>query len=129
MVNYIIGDTLIRIKNASAVRKDSTVVLRSNFVIEVLKLLKRTGFIKDFKENEDKRTITVELAYKKNGMPKLANVKFFSKPGRHLYIKYKELTPVRSGKGIQILSTSSGILSNYEAMEKKVGGEIICEIW
>ncbi len=128
-VNYTIGDTLIRLKNASKVFKDFVDI--DNFKINkaVVSALERAGFIKGFEEIEDGKKIRVYLKYRKNQVPYIEHVRFFSKPGRRLYVRVKNITPVRSGIGIILISTPKGILNSLEAKKENVGGEIICEIW
>mgnify|MGYP003729316641 CR=1 FL=1 len=130
MSNFKIGDALIRIKNASIVGKSSTTVPKSKYVLGMLKVLKNYGFIKDFSESaESKYEYSVELAYDAKGRAKVTNVKLFSKPGRHLYMKAKELKPSRSGTALSLISTTAGVMAYASAKKQNLGGEIICEIW
>ena len=128
-VNYTIGDVLITLKNASSVKKKKVKVLNTKFVRGVLDLLKKHNYIKDYVIVDDARYLEVELNYRKDGEPYIANVKFYSKPGRRWYVRASALGPVRSGHGIMIITTPKGILTSLEAKKENVGGEIICEIW
>ena len=128
-VNYTIGDTLIRLKNASAVFKREVEVDNFKIIRAVLDALKRAGFIDGYEETQDGKKLKVFLKYRDKYTPYIENVKFFSKPGRRLYVRVKELTPVRSGVGVVLISTPKGILTSTEAKKENVGGEIICEIW
>ena len=130
--NYTVADALIRLKNASAVYKDKTWVKKSKFVLAVLKVLKDNGFIRDYKELDERPyEVLVYLAYKPGNppIPKIEHVKFFSKPGRRWYVRVSELKPVRSGHGIQIITTPKGVMTTVEAKKQNIGGELICEIW
>lgn len=110
-------------------RNETVVVRHSKYGVEVLKKLKELKFITDFTVSKGAtRTIEVSLAYNKNES-KFTDVAIFSKPGRRFYVSYKDLKPVLSGFGYSILSTPVGILTNREARTKKVGGELLFNIW
>ncbi len=128
-VNYTLGDALIKIKNASAVFKKEVLLNNFKIIRAALDALKRAGFIENYEETEDKKQLRVRLKYRDKYTPYVGHVKFFSKPGRRLYVKVKEITPVRSGVGVVLISTPKGILTSNEAKKENVGGEIICEIW
>lgn len=101
----------------------------SKFRHEVLKKLKDLGYVEDFKVSEGEiKNIEIKLSYKKNETI-FTDVKIFSKPGRRFYVSYKDLKPVMSGYGYSILSTPAGILTNKEARMKKMGGELLFQIW
>lgn len=101
----------------------------SKFVEEVLKKLKSLGYVSSFKtEGTGKKKIKVELAYDKEEST-FTDVAVFSKPGRRYYVSYKDLKPVVSGYGYSILSTPVGILTDKEAKAKKIGGELLFNIW
>ena len=130
-MNYLVADMLARLKNASAVFKESVSVPNSKLNRAILDVLKETGWIKDYKVSDDNRQIVVTLKYKKGKypIPVIQNIKIYSKPGRRWYIKAKELPPTRSGYGIRIISTSQGVMSTDKARKLGIGGELICEIW
>lgn len=127
-VNYVIGDTIIRLKNASKVYKDYVDIDNFKKNKAIIATLERAGFIKGFEELEAGK-LRVYLKYRENGTPYIDHVRFFSKPGRRLYVKVKHLTKVRSGVGVVLVSTPKGVLTSLEAKKQNVGGEIICEIW
>ncbi len=130
--NYVLADTLIRLKNASAIFKDKTWVRKSKFVLAVLEVLKKHGFIRDYKELDERPyEVLVYLAYKPGNppVPKIEHVRFYSKPGRRWYVRVSDLKPVRSGFGIQVITTPKGVMTTDEAKKLNVGGELICEIW
>tara|TARA_B100001989_G_C24351435_1_gene369877 strand:- start:147 stop:542 length:396 start_codon:yes stop_codon:yes gene_type:complete len=131
MVGDTIGDLIIRLKNAGAVKKDTVSMPYSKLRHAVLTKLAESGYVSAVeekgKEVQDK-TIEVTLSYE-NGAHRINGVKRVSKPGRRLYTKVADLHPVKFGKGHLILSTPAGILTNVEAKEKKVGGEQLFIIW
>jgi len=121
-----IADMLTRIRNAyTALHKDVNVPL-SKLKLEIANILKREGFITDYLPSE--RELKIKLKYF-NGKPVVKGLTKVSKPGRRVYVKADEIPNVRNGLGICILSTSQGILEGKEAKQKRVGGELICEIW
>ncbi|MEI6425818.1 MAG: 30S ribosomal protein S8 [Candidatus Absconditabacteria bacterium] len=132
-VNAPIHDLLIRIKNAYMARKVSVEgVIFSNFKQQVLELLKQYGFIKGFEvvEQEDgKKSLSITLNPVKDAVNDIPNVKFFSKPSRAWYVRCKDIHAVAGGKGIGILSTSQGLMASHVAKQKKLGGELIAEIY
>src|SRR3989338_566411 len=128
MVNDIIGDTLTRIRNAHTRRMDSVIVLRGKVVKEVLKVLTTEKFINGFeevKDDEEQDVYRVDIRYI-NKEPAMYSIKRISKPGLRKYIGYKDLRKIKSGIGIQILSTSKGLMTATDARQNKVGGEILC---
>ena len=125
MKNSVI-DLIIRIKNSYMTRNEQVEVLFSKFNEEVLKKLLQLGFIKKFETKE--KTILVELIYK-DKKPAMTEVQLYSKPGRRYYVSYKNLKLVMGGLGYSLISTSQGVLTNKEAREKKVGGELLFSIW
>ncbi len=130
MENSVV-DLIIRIKNGYLAGKDNVSASYSKFKEEVLKKLKQLKFIKDYKIEEVdsvKKVLLIDLLYIENN-PVLTDVKIYSKPGRRYYVSYKELKPVLSGYGYSILSTPKGIMTNKEARLKKVGGELLFNIW
>lgn len=127
MTNYSIGDLLVRLKNASLVSNERVEVPKFKYGIAVLEVLKTDKFIEDYEIVNN--SIEVSLKYDTKGIPAISNVKLFSKPGRRWYIKSNEITPVRSGTGLQIVSTPKGVMTTVAAKKQNLGGELICEIW
>ncbi len=130
-VNDPIADFLIRIKNAGLVGKTSIEVPYSKMKHAIAEALERAGFISGV-EKEGKgvnKTLIVKLSYTESGVAKIKDVKRVSKPGRRLYRKLKEIFPVRYGRGVAMYTTPLGVLTDKEAREKKVGGEILFEIY
>ncbi|BAU24052.1 30S ribosomal protein S8 [Caldimicrobium thiodismutans] len=131
MMTDPIADMLARIKNALRARKKTVTVPASRLKMEIVKILKEEGFIEDFQYIEEKPQAKIEitLKYDEAKRPVIAGLKRVSKPGRRLYLGYQKLPKVMDGLGIAIVSTSQGIMPDYEARKRKIGGEVICEIW
>jgi len=131
MMTDPIGDFIVRIKNASAVGKETVSVPHSKFKMAVADKLKEIGFIKsiDRKGKKIKKTLEIGLVYDKEGNPRISGVKRISKPGRRLYRSVDEIHPVKYGKGSLVLSTPQGVMTDKEAKKTRVGGEALFEIW
>jgi small subunit ribosomal protein S8 len=131
MMTDPISDMLIRIKNALMARQKTVVVPGSKLKLEIARILKDEGFIEDYRVVEEKPQIKIEivLKYDEKKRPVIAGIKRVSKPGRRIYRGYKELPRVLDGMGMAIISTSQGIMTDHEARKRRLGGEVICEIW
>lgn len=131
MITDPIADMLTRIRNAIMVKKEFVNVNHSKLCENIVKILKEQGFIKNYKVSFEgnKGTITIYLKYNEDKEPVIHEIKRISKPGLRKYIKAKAIRPYKSGIGVRILSTNQGVITDKEAKEKKVGGEILCEIW
>jgi len=131
MVGDTIGDFIIRLKNAGAVKKSTVLVPYSKLRHSIANKLVQAGYIAAATETgklvQDKQ-LEITLSYE-NGAHRINGVKRISKPGRRLYTKVADLHPVKFGKGHLILSTPAGILTNEEAKEKQMGGEQLFIIW
>ncbi|MGK2285121.1 30S ribosomal protein S8 [Pedomonas sp. V897] len=126
-----LGDMLTRIRNGQQARKDSVVSPASKLRANVLEVLKREGYIRGYSEYEQgpgRREIRIELKYHE-GEPAIQWLQRVSKPGRRIYAGSKELPRVRNGLGISIVSTPKGVLSDAEARELNVGGEVLCTVF
>lgn len=125
-----LGDMLTRIRNGQRAQKSVVVSPASNLRANVLEVLKREGYIRSFKRDDkaefDKRLV-IELKYFE-GEPVIREVKRVSKPGRRVYSKIADLKPTYNGLGISILSTPRGVMSDKEARQAHVGGEILCTV-
>lgn len=126
-----LGDMLTRIRNGQRARKTSVTAPASSFRANVLDVLKREGFIRDFSQYEVRpgiREIKIELKYN-DGEPVIREISRVSKPGRRVYFKIKDLPRVYNGLGVSILSTPRGVISDAEAREANVGGEVLCKVF
>jgi len=127
----IISNVLTQIRNASAVNKVNCVVRHSKIVEEILRILKREGYISDYKveEKAGKKNIRILLSYNQKFKPSITGLNRVSKPGRRLYSTAEKLPVVLGGMGTLIISTNKGLVTSKEAREQKLGGEIICEVY
>ena len=130
-LNDSLSDMLARIKNAHQANKVSTLCLKSKLNMNVLSVLKDEGYIRDFKNIEERKgvnSIKIDLKYY-NGSPVIKKIKRISKPGIRIYSKISELSKPYGGLGISILSTPKGVMSDHQAKKNNVGGEILCEVF
>ena len=126
-----LGDMLTRIRNGQTTNKKIVDAPASRFRKNVLEVLKREGFIRNFEEKQMRPGINffeIELKYY-NGKPVISEIKRVSKPGRRVYSSIKNLQKSYNGLGISILSTPRGVMSDNEAREANVGGEVLCTIY
>lgn len=127
-----IADLLTRVRNANAKMKDRVDVPYSNLKMEVVRILKDEGFIANFKSlyNEGKRgSIRVFLKYSPEKEHVIRGIQRVSRPGLRIYRGYRDIPKVRGAFGVTILSTPQGLLTDKQAREKKVGGEVLCQVW
>ena len=131
MMTDPIADMLTRIRNGLMVEKPSVDIPLSKVKKAVAEVLQREGFVWDSEiiEAEPRSTLRVNLKYGPNGERVIQKIDRVSKPGRRVYQSVTDLEPVREGMGIWILSTSQGVLSDREAREKNVGGEVLCRVY
>ena len=125
-----LGDMLTRIRNGQRARKDSVLTPGSKLRVRVLDVLQREGYIRGYSEEQmgPAAGIRIELKYFE-GQPAIKHVARVSKPGRRVYSGSQELPKVRNGLGISIVSTPKGVLSDAEAREQNVGGEVLAEVF
>jgi len=126
-----IADMLTRIRNANLVRHDKLEIPSSKMKQEIADILKREGYIRDYEVVEDNKQgiLRMFLKYGSNDMRVITGLKRISKPGLRVYVKANEVPRVLNGLGIAIISTSKGILSDKEAREQTVGGEVLAYVW
>lgn len=125
-----IADYLTRIRNAQLARKKVVEIPASNIKKEITKILENKGYILSHKfyDNETQGTIKIALKYV-NSTPAIRKIQRVSTPGLRKYVKADELPRVLNGLGIAILSTSKGVLSDKEARNENVGGEVLCYVY
>ena len=125
-----LGDMLTRIRNGQQAKKDSILTPASKLRAHVLDVLQREGYIRGYSEEElaGQKGLRIELKYFE-GQPAIKHVARVSKPGRRVYSGSQELPRVRNGLGITIVSTPRGVLSDAEAREQNVGGEVLAEVF
>ena len=131
MLSDPIADMLTRIRNAVSVERPHVDIPLSKVKRGLADVLKREGYIWDWQgiEGEPGQQLRLELKYGPNGEHVIQSIKRISKPGRRVYRGSQELRPILNGMGITVLSTSSGVVSDREARQKKLGGEVLCEVW
>lgn len=125
-----IADMLTRIRNAGSAKHPNCKVAGSKIKSSILSIMKDEGFISDFQEAKVNNVpeYTITLKYDDSRKPVIREIERVSKPGRRVYIKSEDVKPVKSNLGIDILSTSKGIMTNKKAMKLKIGGEVICRV-
>ncbi len=143
-----IADMLTRIRNAQMVRKSEVILPYSKLKFNILTLLAEHGWIESVERREPSSkpksklskhshnyvyyrfaTLRVKLKYNSDGRPKINSLKRISKPGRRIYVSKDEVVPVLKGKGMAVISTSRGLMTDQQARQHEVGGELICEIY
>ncbi|HPC31018.1 MAG TPA: 30S ribosomal protein S8 [Candidatus Paceibacterota bacterium] len=130
-MNDPIADMITRIRNGQMVKKETIKVPFSKFKMDILNVLKKNGYIKDFTKvgREPKRMIEITLMYNEDKTPKITEIRKVSKPSQRVYRKSKQIWPAKGGFGIYIISTPQGVMTNKEAKKKNLGGEILLEVW
>ena len=125
-----LGDLLTRIRNGQRAKKDSVLSPASKLRVRVLDVLQREGYIRGYSEEQmgPAAGVRIELKYFE-GQPAIKHVARVSKPGRRVYSGSQELPRIMNGLGITIVSTPRGVLSDAEAREQNVGGEILAEVF
>ena len=126
-----IADMLTRIRNASMIEHRQVVMPSSKIKAAIAKILYHEGFVERFVVTDDKPQpkLIIDLKYTGKGDSVITGLERVSKPGRRIYSSYADVPWVRSGLGINILSTPQGLLTGRQARKAKVGGEIICNVW
>lgn len=132
MVTDRVGDFIIRLQNAAQIGKREVSAPYSMHLFDIATKLKKLGFLAAVEVKEKgsvKKDVVATLAYDERGQAKLRGVKRISKPGRRLYTPYTAAHRVKGGAGVRILASSSGIISDAEARQRRMGGEELFEIW
>ena len=126
-----VGDFLTVIRNAVNARKEKVTVGSSKMSLKIAEILKEEGFVESVKPfTEDKKNfIRIHLKYVHGKKPAIQGIKKVSTPGRRVYVGSEDVPRVQGGLGISIVSTSKGILTDRQARQTNVGGELICKVW
>ena len=126
-----IADMLTRIRNGNKAKFEKVDIPLSKEKLEIAKILKQEGYIKNFKvlSEEKKGTLRVYLKYDAQNRGIINGIKRVSRPGLRIYVKSKKILPVLNGFGINIVSTPQGIITDKDAKKLNVGGELICSVW
>jgi small subunit ribosomal protein S8 len=133
MMTDPIADMLTRIRNAVRVERPRVDMPLSKVKRGLAEVLKREGYIWDWREEEEQdapaKVLLIDLKYGPNGERVIRHIRRISKPGRRVYSSSGRLRPVLDGLGISIISTSRGVISDREARQRNLGGEVLCEVW
>ena len=130
MVNDTIADMLTRIRNAGQMKYANVAVLNTKMTREIARILKEEGYINDYSSNEETKMLDLSLKYGENKKERvITGLMSISKPGLRVYAKHDELPRVLNGLGIAIISTSKGIMTDKEARNAGLGGEVLAYIW
>lgn len=126
-----VADMLTKIRNAVNANFDKVDIKPSKLKLEIIKILKNEGFIRNFKRInvDEKPVIRIFLKYSEKNTPVINGIKSVSTPGRRVYAGYKKMPRVLNGYGVLIVSTSHGVTTGKKACDKQVGGELICKVW
>ncbi|TVQ26479.1 MAG: 30S ribosomal protein S8 [Spirochaetaceae bacterium] len=126
-----VADMLTKIRNAALAKFEKVDIPTSKLKLEIVKILKNEGYVKNFKKvTEGNITfIRIFLKYNEKSMPIIQGLEKISTPGRRVYAGYKRMPRVYNGFGTLIVSTSEGVTTGRKALERKVGGELICSVW
>lgn len=131
MLTDPISDMLTRIRNASIIKKPTVNVPLSKIKYAIAKILEKEGYISGVETFEDgpRNMMRLTLKYAAGKVPAIETLTRISKPGRRIYTKAADLKSVRSGFGMSIISTPNGLMTSKDATKRRLGGEIICEIF
>jgi len=126
-----ISDMLTRIRNAGKAKFNSVDIPGSKLKVELAKILKNEGYIRNYKflKDEKQGILRVYLKYDQGQTSAIYSLKRISKPSKRTYVKSKDVKPVYNGMGISILSTSRGVMTDRQARKENIGGEVLCQIW
>jgi small subunit ribosomal protein S8 len=125
-----VADMLTRIRNAILAHHDRVDIPLSKLKRSIAEILRNEGYILDYEVSEQHpATLTVLLKYGRGRSSAILGLRRRSRAGRREYVQHRDLPKVRSGLGISIISTSRGLLTDREANESRVGGEVLCEVW
>lgn len=126
-----IADLLTRIRNGHLARHRAVEIPASRLKIEICRVLKEQGFIREYTFHDEPKPghIVVTLKYLRDRSPVVQGLRRVSKPSLRVYVGHKDIKPVRSGLGITIISTSTGVMTGKQARQARVGGEVLCEVW
>tara|TARA_Y100000590_G_scaffold454592_1_gene601665 strand:- start:813 stop:1211 length:399 start_codon:yes stop_codon:yes gene_type:complete len=126
-----IGDMLTRIRNAQMRMSSKVRIPNSKFRAKILDILKQEGYISDYKfltDDKNKGNLSVDLKYN-DGIPVIKEIKRISKPGRRIYARASSIPKIQNGLGLAIVSTSKGVMTDNDARNQNIGGEIICRVF
>jgi len=131
MLTDPIADMLTRIRNGGRSRASKVALPKSQLLTEIARVLHETGYIAGYGELADaeKPTLSIEIRYGDDDQPIIEGIQRISRPGRRVYVGAKKIPQIRSGLGIAILSTPRGVLTDAQAREAGIGGELLAKVW
>lgn len=130
MMTDQIADMLTRIRNAAQAQHEHTVLPSSKLKEQLAAILKQEGFIDDFRvEDGVQKSLKIFLKYGRDRQSAFVGMRRASRPGRRFYVGHRDIPRVQNGMGVAILSTSAGVMTDRDARDKRVGGEVLCEVW
>ncbi len=127
-----IADMLSRIRNGIQAHHDRVEIPASKLKVEIAKILKSEGFIRNYSLVDKEKTqavLRVDLKYSPDGEPVIHGIERVSRPGRRVYRNKQEIPRPLGGLGLAIVSTSKGVLAGHEAAKDGIGGEVLCQVW
>lgn len=126
-----IADLLTRLRNGAMAKLPSVEVPMSKIKLEIVKILEAEGFVKAHEITTETKfpMIKIQISYDAKRKPIMQHIQRVSKPGRRVYKHTGELPALRSGLATRIMTTSSGVMTDREARKRKIGGEVLCEVW
>ena len=124
-----VADMLTRIRNAIVARHDRVEIPLSKLKVRIAEILKDEGYIQDFSVQTEPSALVVSLKYGRDRTSAILGLKRTSRPGRRVYVGHKDIPKVLNGLGTAIISTSRGLLTDKQARQGHVGGELVCEVW
>ena len=125
-----ISDLLTRIRNGQMVRKSKIVCPASKIKVAIIKVLQKEGYIREFEVTQDEKGKQIEISLKYfDGKPVIKEISRVSKPGMRVYSSVKTMPSFKNNMGITILSTSKGVMTNFDAQIANIGGEILCRVY
>ncbi len=126
----LVSDALTIVRNAYKANKEEVLIPYSNMLVGIMEILKKEGYIENFRVIELGKIKKIKIYLKYEGKKgAISNIKRISKPGRRVYVSKGKIPCVLSGYGIALVSTSQGIITDREAKELRIGGEVICYVW
>ena len=130
MMTDPIADMLTRVRNAAQAQHEQTVLPSSKLKERLAEILKQEGFIEDYRvEDGIQKSLTIFLKYGRDRQSAFVGMRRSSRPGRRFYVGHRDIPRVQNGMGVAILSTSVGVMTDRDARDKRVGGEVLCEVW
>jgi small subunit ribosomal protein S8 len=131
MLTDPIADMLTRIRNGGRARMSKVKLPKSQLLSEIARVLHEAGYIAGYGDvaEADKPTLAIEIRYGDDDRPIIEGIERISRPGRRVYVGAKKIPQIRSGLGIAILSTPRGVLTDGQAREAGIGGELLAKVW